>query len=442
MLHDANDSSSAFIFYVAQRVKSMKSIGGRMNYFKRVFRSIFYHKRNVILLFVVFLILSTLILSGLCIRAASDKSAEQIRQNIGGTITMTNDYLTSDKLNGTNAIPLEKVNKIAEFSQVKSANVGVVTGAFPLNFTAVFFDEQKTEFAELPSLFVYGDTSTVLNSNFSKGNIELDSGRLITADDKKKVVISKALAVANSLSISDNIILKSAYTDSEVKLEIIGLFTSIEQSDYTDEPYNNYENQIFTDINTVLALNGNDYVNYAIFSVNDPVKIDEIVEMAEALPRMGEWDGVTKYTKNNSDYRKMAEALNGMNGTTMIMVVASIIMGAVILTLLTVISLKERDFEIGVLLSMGEIKWKIVTQLILESLIPVLLAVTGAVFISSIAAQEIGNMIGASDMTVVVDSSSILLMYLCGVALTLIASSVTVYKVVFYQPKKILMAME
>ena len=413
-----------------------------MNYFKRVFRSILYHKRNVILLFVVFLILSTLILSGLCIRAASDKSAEQIRQNIGGTITMTNDYLTSNELNGTNAIPLEKVNAIAEFSQVKSANVGAVTGAFPVGFEAVFFAEQKIKFNGLPSLFVYGDTSTAINSNFSKGRIELDSGKLLTDNDTQKVVISKALAEANLFSLGDSITLKSAYADIEVKLEIIGLFTSIELSDYTGEPYNNYENQVFTDISTVLALNGNNYVNYAVFSVNDPMKIDEIVETAEALPRMGEWDGVTKYMKNNSDYRKMADALNGMNGTTMIMVVASIIMGAAILTLLVVISLKERDFEIGVLLSMGEIKWKIITQLILESLIPVLLAVTGAVFISSIAAQEIGNMMGASDMAVFVDSSSILLMYLCGVTLTLIASSVTVYKVVFYQPKKILMAME
>ena len=121
--------------------------------------------------------------------------------------------------------------------------------------------------------------------------------------------------------------------------------------------------------------------------------------------------------------------------------VASIIMGAVILTLLTVISLKERDFEIGILLSIGEAKVKIVTQLILESLIPVVLAGTASVFLSTAISGQVGGALSDS-INVVIGQGSILLMYICGVALTLIASSVTVYKVMFYQPKKILMAME
>ena len=42
-----------------------------MNWIKRAFRSISYHKKNTILMFLSFLILSILILFGLCIRAAS-----------------------------------------------------------------------------------------------------------------------------------------------------------------------------------------------------------------------------------------------------------------------------------------------------------------------------------------------------------------------------------
>ena len=41
-----------------------------MNWIKRAFRSISYHKKNTILMFLSFLILSILILFGLCIRAA------------------------------------------------------------------------------------------------------------------------------------------------------------------------------------------------------------------------------------------------------------------------------------------------------------------------------------------------------------------------------------
>ena len=42
-----------------------------MNWIKRAFRSISYHKKNTILMFLSFLILSILILFGLCIRARS-----------------------------------------------------------------------------------------------------------------------------------------------------------------------------------------------------------------------------------------------------------------------------------------------------------------------------------------------------------------------------------
>ena len=42
-----------------------------MNWIKRAFRSISYHKKNTILMFLSFLILSILILFGLCIRGKS-----------------------------------------------------------------------------------------------------------------------------------------------------------------------------------------------------------------------------------------------------------------------------------------------------------------------------------------------------------------------------------
>ena len=43
-----------------------------MNWIKRAFRSISYHKKNTILMFLSFLILSILILFGLCIRDMGD----------------------------------------------------------------------------------------------------------------------------------------------------------------------------------------------------------------------------------------------------------------------------------------------------------------------------------------------------------------------------------
>ena len=60
------------------------------------------------------------------------------------------------------------------------------------------------------------------------------------------------------------------------------------------------------------------------------------------------------------------------------------------------------------------------------------------------ASGYLGGLLGAGERGVEVrlEAFPVLLMYLCGIGLTLVASCVTAYKVLRYQPKKILMAME
>lgn len=80
-----------------------------------------------------------------------------------------------------------------------------------------------------------------------------------------------------------------------------------------------------------------------------------------------------------------------------IMVVGIIIVGAVILSLILVLNLKGRKFEIGVLLSLGEQKAKVILQMALETLIPVIIAFTISIAAGNLAAQQIGNiMLGSA----------------------------------------------
>ena len=61
-----------------------------MNWIKRAFRSISYHKKNTILMFLSLLILSLLILFGLCISATSRDRIWEIRTRIGGRVLVSN----------------------------------------------------------------------------------------------------------------------------------------------------------------------------------------------------------------------------------------------------------------------------------------------------------------------------------------------------------------
>lgn len=136
------------------------------------------------------------------------------------------------------------------------------------------------------------------------------------------------------------------------------------------------------------------------------------------------------------------ERLTVSMGITVAMVTASMVMGAIILTLLVIMAMKERDFEIGILLSRCECKWKIIAQMILEVLVPVMLAVTASVFISGWVAQSIGTLLGGENIKVTIERAPVIIMYLCGLGLTLLASSVSIWKITRYRPKKILMAIE
>ena len=84
---------------------------------------------------------------------------------------------------------------------------------------------------------------------------------------------------------------------------------------------------------------------------------------------------------------------------------------------------------------------KILSQLVLESLFPVLGATTGAMFAVPYTQQAVNLLFsGALTHPVTTTMGAIAAVYVSGVILTLLASGVTAFKLWRYQPKKVLVA--
>jgi putative ABC transport system permease protein len=413
-----------------------------MNFLKRAGRSLLYYKRNTLLMFGIFLILSTLILSGLCIRSAREQSTEQIRRSIGATVTISNNMSSSYEVRGKNTISLERALEISEFSEVNAFNYSVVSSGYPVSFESYKSEAQKKEYPDEIEMSISGDTDSDENENFATAMVTVIQGRTIEAQDKYAAVVNDTLAEINDWELGDAAVVKSPYTGSEVELEIVGIYSLTEAQAPTGHPFNNPENQIYVDAGTALELNDESRIRRAVYSIDDPVEASVFVEKAKALPEVFSEEKEIIYAVNNSEYRNVSGALNSIMGITVAMVTASMVMGAIILTLLVIMAMKERDFEIGILLSMGECKWKIIAQMILEVLVPVMLAVTASVFISGWVAQSIGTLLGGENIKVTIERAPVIIMYLCGLGLTLLASSVSIWKIMRYRPKKILMAIE
>jgi ABC-type antimicrobial peptide transport system permease subunit len=191
-------------------------------------------------------------------------------------------------------------------------------------------------------------------------------------------------------------------------------------------------------VDTLVTLNKLNKVFTVVYKISDPTKVKEFVKKVQSL-NLAEGKELS-FLIDDSEYRSMAGTINSMIRISLAMVMVSMMMGAIILTLLVMILFKDRNYEIGILLSLGESKAKIMSQMVLEVLTPILLAATGAVCISTVAAQKITSFFGGSgNISVSVQPLPVIAMYLCGILLTLLASISMIWKIVRYQPREMLM---
>ena len=413
-----------------------------MNFLKRSFHSLVYHKKNTISIFFVFLILSTLILSGLSLNSACEQSLTEIRKNIGARIILTNSYKVNLETDGRNATTLNRVEEMANFAEIKEISYNLVLNGYAIDFEPLLTEEQEG-LQGFGNIYLSGETDSAKSEDFYFGEAQLLSGKHIEKTDKKSALIHISLAEKNQLTVGDTITVKSRVNDKEETLEIVGLFTTKNSGEFSqelalDEP----ENKIYLDAETAFELTGNTMISQAIFELDDPAAADTVVKQARELPTNTVSENSIVYTIDDEEYRSVSGSLASMLNTSTIMVAASIIMGTIILTLLVILAMKSRDFEIGILLSIGEIKWRIILQMILEILVPVMLSITTALIISDFISQQLAGLMGLEIGRVYVEGIHIMLTYLFGLVLTLFASVFSIYKVIFYQPKKILMAME
>lgn len=410
-----------------------------MNFLKRAVFSLWHHKKNTLILFSVFFVIAVLILSGFSMLEACRAEEKTMRESIGATVTVGTVY------NGANLIPEEKVAPLAQEDNVTGYNPYVLSMARgTIDITPYATPEQKDLYGSMDRWFrVDGTLDVASSSGFLTGAQALSDGRLFEEDDVCAAVISDAVAQDSGVKIGDKVHLETVqnlYGGEDVEVTIVGTYSLSQALPHTNAPYYNSENQVYTTPDAAMQLFGPEGLVYnARFTVRDPERAGELVEKLQAL-HLPEEDNL-QYTIDDLQYRAIRGTIGSMTGMATAMLLASCAIGGITLVMLLLIELNSRDFEMGVLLSMGESKVKIVLQLISESLFPVLAATTAAIFASPAADWAVNQLFtGSLTAPVSATGASVSAMYLCGVALTLAASAVTAYKVARYEPKKALMA--
>lgn len=243
----------------------------------------------------------------------------------------------------------------------------------------------------MPDVTITGLRSSELYSDFSSGSSILASGVHITEKDNgtNVAIISQTLADANSLKVGNTIDISASDGTTTRTLKIIGIFTSSSDSvtKSTTGNFGNFNtafsspyNTIYTDYATALTLKSDataagvtsmgtsqaPAISSAVFYLDDPTNVDTAKADIAKMTTI-DW---TKFTISSDDttYDSMVGAITKVASFASIVVIVVAIIGALILALILLLNVKERMFETGVLLSMGESRFKLVMQYAAEML--------------------------------------------------------------------------
>ncbi|MDT2763828.1 ABC transporter permease [Enterococcus asini] len=408
-----------------------------MNFMKRGLQSLWAKKGRSLILIAVFSAILIFVLAGLTIKSAADTATDTAKKSVGATVTLStnreqmfkkdsdsddaSDESTSRPDPGSfqmTPVNLADAEKIAALDGVKSYSFEVSTSATkgddiePISSS----DEEDTTADSatdgasqgengMPGGGMMGGASgmdqgdfqitgvleSAAYSSFSAGTATLTSGEALTAEDvdTNNVLIESALAEANDLAVGDTFTLVDA-NDENVEVTIKGIYETSDTGTSMGMQFNfmNPANTIFsayTLANTIAGEEG-DTIDSAVYTLADPNEMDSFVKEAESLI---DTDTFSLQT-NDQMYQQMLTPLNNVSSFAKNIIILVAAAGVIILTLIVMMTIRERRYEIGVLLSLGEGRGKVILQFFTEIFVCMLLALG----IASASGNLVGNVVG------------------------------------------------
>ena len=213
------------------------------------------------------------------------------------------------------------------------------------------------------------NTNTADNSDFKSEVLKLKKGRHIGPEDRNKVLVHEEFAKLNNLDIGSKIKLEKA-NSSEQKTtnkdyEVVGIYSGTKNNEFQGLSSDFIENTVYTDYKSSQELMGYSESDKKVTSVDyfvkNPEKLEDVVKSAENLAIED-----TEIVKSNKNFQTVIASLQSIEKIIDMVKIGSIIASVIILSLVLIFWLRERLHEIGILLSIGTSKTKIILQQIIE----------------------------------------------------------------------------
>ena len=274
------------------------------------------------------------------------------------------------------------------------------------------------------------------------GTWTISEGRFYTEEEIASAapvaLISEQVAELNGLSVGDTFTMNFSqdfeyvrqmgieFSESQLhpELEIIGIYSTSETLDPNSEnfdwmsryesPYNrilmpnltymsmqlplnqavfdyyaqqNPDDSYYNDPANRPTLDTYDYISSVVFLLDDPLDVEPFInEYNEKLS-----SSYRMFNADNDTFNQMARPLDSIGLYANVIVAIVVVNAIIIITLVTALTLKTREYEIGVLVSIGASKLKVISQLFAELIIIGLVGFTLSVVSGSLIASTAGE---------------------------------------------------
>ncbi|BDR52796.1 ABC transporter permease [Bombiscardovia nodaiensis] len=243
----------------------------------------------------------------------------------------------------------------------------------------------------MPTAKIVGYDSPSISEDFTSGKRQIRQGKVYSGKDD--CLISQDVAELNKLKVGDQIKVKGMSKDSPTStLRISGIYADGTKSDQTmpfKDAFSNRKNEILTSKDTALALGvfKDSGTLDAEYYLKDP---DQLEDFRKEIVKKGLSENY-KVTTDEASYRKATAPLESLQKLTTIFLALVVGLGAIVLLLLSIMSMRSRRYEIGVLRAIGMKKGKVALGLVSEVVAIVAICLAAGLAIGTAATQPVAE---------------------------------------------------
>ena len=351
-------------------------------------------KRNrTLIIFIILTIVLSCLYSCLTIMKSSNEIEKTLYESSNSSISIT-------KKDGKyfNVNQFKDIEKIKEVEKIiiqydglaKLKDAKVVSGEQRINR-----EDLSDEFKNVVSFEATNNTKR--NILFSSGVFTIKEGKNIEENDKNSIIVHEEFAKQNNLKLGDEVDLelldieKSGKIKSH-KFKIIGIFSGKKQETYTGLSSDFSENMVFVDYSTsqeILNKSENNKIANKILMYSGSAESTDL-----ALNKLKELKiDESKYfvEKDSKAFEESLESVSGIKHIIKIMTYSIMLGGMVVLSLILILWLRERIYEIGIFLSIGTSKIQIIMQFIFELIFISIPSIISSLFLGNVLIKVIAG---------------------------------------------------